>query len=126
MSEAADLIADAGHHGLGGVAYPDHCDAGAEIDQGIVVSIDEDAAACLLNEHRQRHRDAAGDSGVPSGEQGPRPGTGDRCDEPTLLGEFGSAIHAPTLGPAETAVTAALVVTGTTPHTGWYSRNRTA
>ena len=74
----------------GGVADGDDGDARAEVDQGVAVDVDEDAAAGRLDEHRQHVADPVGDEGLLPGEAGGRLGAGDLGDEATLLGERGT------------------------------------
>ena len=74
-----------------GVAHPDHGDPRAEVDQRVAVDVDEHAAACALDEHRQDRADAGSDDGLAALHQRPRPRARDLGDEQAALGERGAA-----------------------------------
>ena len=91
VREGGHLVLDVADHVVGGVADADHGDAGAEVDEGVAVDVDEHPAARPLDEHRQRRAEPAGDRGVAALEQldGARPR--DRGDDAAFLGERGAA-----------------------------------
>ena len=91
VREALDLLVHRGDDALGGVADVDHGDAGAEVDEGVAVDVDDDGAAGRLHEDRQGRADGAGDGRRAPLEQRARPRSGDLGDEPALLGQAGPA-----------------------------------
>ncbi len=68
-----------------GVAHRDHGDPGTEVDEGVAVGVDDDAAAGVRDEHRQHGADPAGHRALAPGLQLTRDGSGDLGDEVAAL-----------------------------------------
>jgi hypothetical protein len=85
VGEPADLVDDALHHRVGGVADVDHRDARPEVDERVAVDVDDHPTAGGLDEDGQCDAEAAGHAGGLAGEEGVRAGPGYGGDEPTFL-----------------------------------------
>ena len=87
VGEVGDLALHRLDHPRRGVADGGHRDARAEVDELVAVDVAEDAAARLLDVHRQRGADAGGDARDLAGLQRLRARAGDLGGEDAFLGE---------------------------------------
>jgi len=91
VGELADLLADVVHHRRGCIADTDHRDAGAEVDERVVVDVNEHPTACAGDVDGQRGTHAAGHGGRATLVELSGPRAGQAGDQPSLLRQVWTA-----------------------------------
>ncbi len=81
VHDLAELLLRCGHHRVVGVPDRRDADAGAEVEEGVVVDIHQDCAVRPGDEHRQGARDTSAHGGRAAGLQRNRPRSRDGRDD---------------------------------------------